>query len=127
LDNCHTSANWLLVSKVSQDSRPTWRMTSIRPSALASVATHQAINPLPCHSPTCFLPTVGLGMILSSALLQLRSFCSCEQVTVAYNPSYSGARDLQDLGSKSTQASSSQEPISKNTQHEKGLVKLLTW
>jgi hypothetical protein len=38
------------------------------------------------------------------------------------NPSYSGGRDQEDCGLKPAWANSSQDPISKNTQHNKGLV-----
>jgi hypothetical protein len=40
------------------------------------------------------------------------------------NPSYSGGRDQEDLGSEPAQANSSQDPISKNL-HKKSLVEWL--
>jgi hypothetical protein len=43
-------------------------------------------------------------------------------VAYAYNPSYSGSRDQEDSSSKPTQANSLQDPISKKTYHNKGLV-----
>jgi hypothetical protein len=45
----------------------------------------------------------------------------------AYNPSYSGGRDQEDRGSKSAQANSSWDPISKKkkTHHKKGLAEWL--
>jgi hypothetical protein len=41
------------------------------------------------------------------------------QVAHAYNPSYSGGRDREDLLSKPAQASSSGDPISKKTHYKK--------
>jgi hypothetical protein len=41
-------------------------------------------------------------------------------VAHSYNPSYSGGRDQEDWGSKSAQANSSQDPISKNPSLKKG-------
>jgi hypothetical protein len=38
------------------------------------------------------------------------------------NPSYSGGKDQEDLGSKPAQANSSRDPILKKTHHKKGLV-----
>jgi hypothetical protein len=38
------------------------------------------------------------------------------------NPSYSGGKDQEDLGSKPGQANSSRDPILKKTHHKKGLV-----
>jgi hypothetical protein len=48
-------------------------------------------------------------------------------VAHAYNPNYSGGRDQEDLGSKPTQANSSQDPILKNsiTKKRGALVKWL--
>jgi hypothetical protein len=44
-------------------------------------------------------------------------------VAHAYNPSYSGGRDQKDYSSKSAQANSSQDPITKKKKnHQKGLV-----
>jgi hypothetical protein len=40
-------------------------------------------------------------------------------VAHAYNPSYSGGRDLKDGGSKPTWANSSQDPILKKKNHKK--------
>jgi hypothetical protein len=42
-----------------------------------------------------------------------------------YNPSYSGGRDQEDRGSNPAQANSSQDPISKQNHHKKGLVEWL--
>jgi hypothetical protein len=41
------------------------------------------------------------------------------------NPSYSGGKDQEDQGSKSAQANSSQDPISKKKPSQKGLVECL--
>jgi hypothetical protein len=49
------------------------------------------------------------------------------QVAPVYNPSYSGGRDQEGRGSKSTWANSARDPISKITIHKKGLVEWLKW
>jgi hypothetical protein len=46
-------------------------------------------------------------------------------VAQAYNPSFSGGRDQEDQGSKPAWENSSQNPISKNTHHKKGLAEWL--
>jgi hypothetical protein len=46
-------------------------------------------------------------------------------VVQAYNPSYSGSRDQEDLGSKPAQANSSVSPYHEKTFTQKGLVKWL--
>jgi hypothetical protein len=46
-------------------------------------------------------------------------------VAHTYNPSYSGVRDQEDLGSKPVQANSLWDPILKKTLHKKGLVEWL--
>jgi hypothetical protein len=46
-------------------------------------------------------------------------------VAHAYNPSYSGGRDQEDLSSKPAQENSSQDLYLKKTHHNKGLVEWL--
>jgi hypothetical protein len=46
-------------------------------------------------------------------------------VTHTCNPSYSGGRDQEDLGSRPAQANSLRDLISKKTLHKKGLVEWL--
>jgi hypothetical protein len=48
-------------------------------------------------------------------------------VTYTCNPSYSGARDQEDCGSKPALGKEFLRPYLENTQHEKGLVKWLKW
>jgi hypothetical protein len=52
-------------------------------------------------------------LLKESLLLKLPSGAP---VSHAYNPSYSGGRDQEDLGSQPIQANSSQDPILKKTQ-----------
>jgi hypothetical protein len=62
---------------------------------------------------------------MAVSLLHINFYCSWALVDHACNPSYSGGRDQEDLGSKPTQANSLQDPISKKTHHKKGLVEWL--
>jgi hypothetical protein len=50
---------------------------------------------------------------------------SCVQVAQACNPSFSGGRDQEGLGSKPAWTNSSRDSISKKTLHKKGLVEWL--
>jgi hypothetical protein len=45
----------------------------------------------------------------------------------AYNPSYSGGRDQEDSGSKSTPHKQFTRPYLKNTQHKKEMVEWFNW
>jgi hypothetical protein len=64
----------------------------------------------------CFWAALALIFTLSrhSTLYLKTSLCRWAPVTHTYNPNYSGGKDQEDRGSKLSQASSSQDPISKN-------------
>jgi hypothetical protein len=63
---------------------------------------------------------VGLKYLLATQMHMLRMKCGWVPVAHTCNPSYSGCRDQEDLGSKPAQANSLRDPISKNTHHKKG-------
>jgi hypothetical protein len=67
----------------------------------------------------CFSPEV-LTFLNSSFCLFKNYFLSWALVVYAYNPSYSGGRDQEDLGLKPAQGSSLRDPISKKTFIQKG-------